>query len=187
MTHTRIWIPLVITGLMAAPATVIAQSATQPEVRGYLGGGLGYYRLNDEDFPDEEDDIKDNRWSWRVFAGMEANRIFSLEAGYVDLGTAEDGNLDTDINGWTIAGMAALPVTEFFAPYARVGQFFWDRERSTSGPVDASYSDDGNDMFYGVGARFTLTERTDLRLEYDRMSVDDTDVDLASINMQFRF
>lgn len=175
---------LVAVGLAAVPVSVSAQGAGNPEVRGYVGGGLGYYRLDEEDFLDEDDDLKDNRWSWRAFGGMEVNRVFALEVGYRDFGETEDGNAEMEADGWTIAGIAALPVTDWFAPYGKVGQLFWDRTRRY-GPL--SDSDDGNDLFYGVGARMTVSPRADLRLEYERMAMDDTDVDMASVNVQYRF
>ncbi|MCP1727230.1 opacity protein-like surface antigen [Natronospira proteinivora] len=173
---------LASTGAVTAQAT--AEDPLDQELRGYVGGGFGYYRLDDEDFLDEDDELRDNRAAWRVFGGLEFNRIFSLEVGYNDFGETNDGELSLDADGWTIAGVAAIPVSQWFAPYARVGQMYWDRERSI-GPI--SHSDDGDDMFYGVGARFTLSETTDLRLEYDRMAMDDTDLDLAALYVQYRF
>ncbi|MEX0731843.1 MAG: outer membrane beta-barrel protein [Aquisalimonadaceae bacterium] len=178
------FIPLVIIGLITTPAGVSGQAATQSELRAYLGGGLGYYRLNDEDFLDEDENLKDDRSAWKAFGGFEINRVFSLEVGYTDFGRTEDGNATMEADGWTIAGIAALPLTQYFAPYAKVGQLFWDRKREY-GPL--SRSDDGNDLFYGVGARFMLTDHTDLRLEYDRLALNDTDLDMGSINLQFRF
>ena len=184
MKYVKILLPLTAAAIIGVPVAASAQAPMEPNARGYIGGGLGYFRLNDEDFLDEDDDLKDNRWAWRVFGGIEANRVFSLEVGYVDFGESEDGNATMEADGWTIAGMAALPITPFFAPYARVGQLFWDRDREF-GPL--SRSDSGNDMFYGLGARLTLSDNVDLRLEYDRMAIDDTDLDMGSVNVQFRF
>jgi len=184
MLLSRAVLPIAMTSLLIAPVSAFGQTATQPEVRGYVGTGLGYYRLNDEDFLDEDDDLKDNRWAWRVFGGVEANRVFSLEGGYWDFGSTDDGNLEMEATGWTVAGIAALPLTPWIAPYGKVGQLFWDRERSL-GPI--SRSDSSNDLFYGVGARVTLSDHVDLRLEYERMALDDTDLDMGSVNVQFRF
>lgn len=189
MSNSERIIPLLAgTFLLAFTGSVAAQAATErqqdQEIRSYLGGGMGYYRLDDEDFLEEDDELRDNRGAWRLFGGVEFNRIFSLEVGYTDFGETSDGELSLDADGWTVAGVAAIPLSEWFAPYARVGQMYWDRERSL-GPI--SYSDDGDDTFYGVGARFTLSEHTDLRLEYDRMSMDDTDLDMAALYVQYRF
>lgn len=170
-------------GLSMVPLTASAQSA-YPSVQGYLGTGLGYYRLNDDDFLDDDDRMKDNQSAWRVFAGAEFNRVFSLQADYIDFRKTDDGDASMEADGWALSGIAALPVTPFFAPYAKVGQLFWDRKRSL-GPL--SSSDDGNDMFYGAGARFSVAPNVDLRLEYERFSLDNTDLDMASASIQLRF
>ncbi len=179
-----ILVPVFATGLALVPLGASAQGGNTADVRAYLGGGIGYYRLNDDNFLDEDESLKDDRFSWRGFAGFEVNRIFALEAGYVDFGSTSEGNRDMEADGWTLAAIAALPITPYFAPYAKVGQLFWDRERSF-GPL--SSSDDGNDFFFGGGARFAMTDNIDLRLEYERYALDDTDLDMGSVNVQFRF
>lgn len=184
MTLMKKILPLGLSMLMLAPVGVFAQTTAERDVRGYVGGGLGYFRLNDEDFLDEDDDLRDNRTAWQVFGGFEANRIFSLEVGYTDFGTTEDGDLSLEATGWSIAGMAAIPISPWFTPYGRVGHMAWDRTRS-AGPF--SFSDDGTDMFYGVGVRTAVGNSADLRFQYDRMALDNTDLDMGSINLQVRF
>ncbi|TVP54638.1 MAG: porin family protein [Halomonadaceae bacterium] len=179
-----ITVTMIAWGLWMIPLTATAQSASDPSVQGYIGGGLGYYRLNDDDFLDEDDRLKDNQSAFRVFAGAEFSRVFSLQADYIDFRKTSDGNATMEADGFAISGMAAIPLTPFFAPYAKVGQLFWDRKRSL-GPI--SSSDDGNDMFYGVGTRFTLASNVDLRLEYERFTLDNTDLDMASASIQLRF
>lgn len=171
-------------GAVLIPQSALAQQNHESQVRGYVGGGLGYYRLDDEDFLNENDDLKDNRTAWRAFAGAEFGRVFSLQTDYIDFGKTEDGNARMEADGWTISGIAAIPLTEGFAPYAKVGQLFWDRKREQG---LFSVSDDGDDVFFGLGTRFTLTGHLDLRLEYERFTLDDTDLDMASAALQFRF
>ncbi len=178
--------PIALAGLccsLAAPVAV-SQTSSEREIRPYLGGGVGYYRLEDEDFLNENDRLKDNRGTWRAFGGVEFGRIFSLQVGHIDFGRSEDGNAEMEADGNTVAGMVALPVTDVFAPYAKVGNLSWDRERSL-GPL--SSSDSGDDPFYGAGVRLTLTDHTDLRLQYERFQLDDTDLDMASAGIQFNF
>ncbi len=172
-------------GITLFPLSVSAQSGpNDPEVQGFLGGGFGYYWFRDDDHPETEDRVSDERTAWRAFAGAEFNRVFSLRSDYIDFGTVEDGNASHEADGWSLSASAALPVTEFFAPYAKVGQLFWDREQSF-GPF--SSSDSGNDTFYGFGTRFTLSDHVDLRLEWERYTMDDTDIDLGSASLQYRF
>ncbi|KAA8979258.1 hypothetical protein [Halospina sp. K52047b] len=38
-----------------------------------------------------------------------------------------------------------------------------------------------------TGVRLTLTEHTDLRLQYERFTLEDTDLDMASAAVQYNF
>lgn len=169
-------------GLLAFPTLSAAQ---QPEASGYAGGALGYFRLNDEDFPNSDDEFKDNRWSWRGHAGVQFNPVFSLEGGYLDYGNLEDGSFRLSADGLFAAAMVHLPLGGAVAPYAKLGQLWWDTERK--GPAGFRSTDSGSDTFYGLGIRFGDGPGWQLRLEYDRMALDDTDVDQAAVNLQYRF
>lgn len=180
--------------LSAIPTTALAQD---PEVGGYVGGGVGYFRLNDEDFPDSDEELKDNRWSWQGRVGVQFNPIFSLEGGYTDFGEVEDGPLKLDANGTFAAALVHLPLGGGFAPYGKIGQLWWDAERklttTTGGVIGGGQttisrsSEHGSDTFYGVGVRFGEGPGLQMRVEYDRFAFDDADVDMASVNLQYRF
>lgn len=187
MKMTRITLPIIATSLALTVPAVQAQSPTDPEISPYIGGGLGYYRLDDDDFLDEDDNLKDDQYSWRLLGGVEFNRIFGLEAGYVDFGETEDGTFTMDADGWTFAATVAIPFSDYIAPYAKIGQLYWDRTQKIDGIDSVRYTDDDNDMFYGAGLRLGLTERVDLRLEYERFTLDNTDLDMASANLVLRF
>lgn len=115
--------------------------------------------------------------------------VFSpWKGGYIDFGEATDGVNGLKATGWTAAGILALPITDNFAPYAKAGQLFWNSD-SLVGSI--TVSEDGNDYFYGAGIRYALYQRLDLRLEYERFTMDhgndEIDMDMASLNMQLRF
>jgi opacity protein-like surface antigen len=174
-----------LTGLtLAGSLALLPALATAADPSGYLGGGLGYFRLNDDDFLDEDDRFRDNRWAWKAYGGAQFNSVLSAEGGYVDFGSLSDGPARLDADGWYIAGMAHLPLIPGFAPYAKIGNLFWDVEASS--PL-GSVNRTGNDVFYGVGARFSVSRHLQLRLEYDRMKVHNSDVDMGSLNLQYRF
>lgn len=191
----KLWtttIPIALATALILPQSAWSQSmSTQHDrdawhegIGGFLGGGVGYYRIDEQDFLNEDDDINDDRVSWKAFAGLDFGRIFALELAYIDFGELSEGPAALDATGWTAAGILSLPVTDNFAPYAKAGQLFWDAD-FTAG--DVSLSDDGNDFFYGAGLRFALNDWSDIRLEYERFTMDDTDVDMASVNLQLSF
>ncbi len=184
MSKIKIFAPsLVALGSLAAlPTVVSAQSPTTSGV--YFGGGAGYFRLEENDFLDQNDDFKDNRWSWNVHAGAQFNPVFSLEGGFLDFGDLNDGDFRLKADGTYAAALVHIPLGGV-APFAKIGQLWWDAELDGPGFLDGR--DDGNDTFYGFGVRFGDGPGPQLRLEYDRMALDDTDVDLASVKLQYRF
>ncbi len=178
---------LVLVGsLMVAPTTVIANGPSL-----YGGGGIGYFRLNDDDFLDEDDDFKDNRTGWRAQVGAQFNPIFSIEGGYVDFGNLNDGPLRFSSDGGFAAALVHIPISGGFAPFAKIGQLWWDVDRDAPGAgifnPALSSSRSGNDTFYGVGIRFGEGPGLQLRVEYDRMEIDNADIDMGSVNLQYRF
>ncbi|MEX0730211.1 MAG: outer membrane beta-barrel protein [Aquisalimonadaceae bacterium] len=154
------------------------------EVEAFLGGGIGYFRIDDEDYLNENEQLEDDRKSWKVFGGFDLGRALAIELAYIDFGRLNEEQASVEATGWTIAGIIALPITENFSPYGKAGQLYWDAD-FTLGPT--TISADGNDFFFGLGGRFSLNDWSDIRLEYERFTMDDTDVDMASINLQFRF
>ena len=68
---------------------------------------------------------------------------------------------------------------------ARVGAIDWDA--SISSPGLGSFSDDGTDLTYGVGAQFRVWSLS-LRAEYERFDISDADdVDMISLGVTWTF
>jgi opacity protein-like surface antigen len=44
--------------------------AAATDASGYLGGGVGYFRLDEKRFLDEDEDFRDNRFAWHATAGV---------------------------------------------------------------------------------------------------------------------
>ena len=178
---------MLASSLAMVPSFAVAE--TGPSI--YGGGGIGYFRLNDDDFLDEDDDFKDNRTGWRAQVGAQLNPVFSLEGGYVDFGDLNDGSLKFSSDGTFAAALVHLPISSSFAPFAKIGQLWWDVDRDVEAggllSPALSSSADGNDTFYGVGLRIGEGPGLQMRIEYDRMELDDADVDMGSVNLQYRF
>lgn len=178
-------LPVIVAGLSIASATSFAQSSdTAPNYGPFVGAGLGYYRLDDNDFLNDNDRLKDDQTAWRFFAGYEFDRMISVEAGFIDFGRTDDGPATLDADGWTLALLAAFPINDFIAPYGKIGALMWDSERKLG---ILRGNEDGNDLFFGFGARFTLVHHLDLQVGYERFEMDSTDLDMVAANMVFRF
>lgn len=148
----------------------------------YVGGGVGYFRVDEQDFFGDDDDLDDEQVSWKLYGGGDFTSWLSGEVGYINFGEfGDDSELEAD--GFTVAAIAQWPIGNF-APYAKVGWLWWDADVNTA---LGSASDDGDDVFGGLGVRFSLTQALDMRVEYERYQLDDADLDMGSLNLQYQF
>lgn len=160
----------------------------------YIGAAYGLLKVDgdDQDFDEEDNAI-------RYFLGAQFNQVLSLEGGYIDFGNYGNSVFNTDLDGYTLALKAGLPVTERFTVYAQGGNIWWKADINAT---DDNADVDGSDIFYGVGVSFALTPSLALRLDYTRFDVEfdrdeigiladidnfDTKVDYASIGIQYTF
>lgn len=176
-------VAFILAGALAAPAAS-SLAATREAPSFYAGAGVGYFRAEEQEFFQE--DLDDEDVSYKFYAGGNFLPWLGAELGYVTFGEVGDAAGRFESDGWTAAALAYLPLQQPipWAPYLKVGQYFFDTERSFE---DQEFTDDGNDLFGGVGAMFQLTEVVDLRVEYERYQINDTDIDSAWVNAQVRF
>ncbi|MGB0218542.1 MAG: outer membrane beta-barrel protein [Sinimarinibacterium flocculans] len=185
LTHYAAGLGVLLAAAFCVPA---AQAQTNPDGGFYLGGGIGYNRVESRDFPNDDDELEDDHVGYKGIIGVRVSDVFSIEGQYIDFGTSEDGNNEVEADGWTAGVLVALPIFEVVKPYAKAGALFWDADGRTGlGTQLTSGSDDGTDFTYGVGLRFDFTEAVALRTEYERFALDEIDVDLASANLAFSF
>lgn len=164
-----------------APLGVSAESRNSEAF--YIGGGIGYARVESADFL-AGDTFEDERVGYKGLLGMRANEVVSLEAQYVDLGTAEGGGNRVDAHGATAGIVLHVPAFVSVHPYGKAGALFWNVDTTTPGFTG---NDDGTDFTYGLGLRFAMSNHLDLRTEYERFELDETDVDNVSLMLQYNF
>ena len=100
-----------------------------------------------------------------------------------------------EVDGFTVLGVGRYPVMEQLDVFAKVGVFFWDAEgriRLSGGGITAAIEtdEDGTDLVFGSGVRYTFMEHLSVRAEWERYSDvgdDDNDVNLFTIGLQFNF
>ncbi|GAC34169.1 outer membrane beta-barrel protein [Paraglaciecola polaris] len=159
----------------------------------YVGAGYGLVDVDgDQDF-DREDNAPN------IYIGTQFNQYLSVEGGYIDFGEYGNDTFNTEVDGYTLGLKAGLPVNEYITLYAKGGQLWWDADLNAAGAGDST---DGDDLFYGVGASFAISQGWDVRLEYTRFELEferdeigilaeiddfDSDVDYASVSVQYTF
>ncbi|HET9680368.1 MAG TPA: outer membrane beta-barrel protein [Gammaproteobacteria bacterium] len=153
----------------------------------YVGGGIGYYRLESNDFLTSDEDFKDNRTAYKVYAGGTFGEIFGMELSYIDFGDAEDSGFTVAVDGYTIAATAGSPASGNFRFYGKIGQLFWESEFGSDDSVIEGGDFDGNDTFYGVGMRYAMTQGIGMRVEYETYNLDQLDIDMPSVSLHVAF
>jgi OmpA-OmpF porin, OOP family len=196
--------------LASSPA--LAQSyQPDPHVGLYLGAGIGHAKV-DNDTLDELDRLgfstDDTDTAFKLFAGYDFNPNFSLEASYVDFGdfsadalvllngTVIDESIRASVDGFGFAMVGRLPIQHGFGIYGKVGLIAWkgdafDTVRVNGQTViDAKFSADSTDPFYGVGAEYVV-DRVMVRVEFERYDLrdsgEDFTIDLISAGIGYLF
>ena len=128
----------------------------------YVGGNYGFLDVNDNDFDDDSD-------SYQIRVGTNILPFIGFEIGYNDFGDYGNNLSRFDADGYSLAAVGRLPISESFGLYAKAGQLWWDTKYDVAG---FNGDTDGDDFFFGVGAELEMTENLDLVIAYDRYEID---------------
>jgi hypothetical protein len=154
----------------------------------YLGGSVGQSGVEfDESFEGENFSFDASSTGFKAIAGWRFLDWLAVEGNYVDLGSGDDTvagtKIESDIDGLSVSAVGFLPVGPVDL-FARVGAINWDAEISALGE---SFSDDGTDLTYGIGAQFRVWSLS-IRAEYEQFDIDAADtVDLISVGVTWTF
>lgn len=185
-------------GLLGLALAIVAPM-TYAELEPYIGAGWGEYKLEFDGNDNLDSDFDDDQDFWRVFGGLQINDVLGVEVAYYEFDDADDRSgtdgLEAQLDGASIAAIFSAPLHDRFSLFAKVGWFWWEadisRTQTVIPGVDPLREDfDGNDVFFGAGLNFGLTESLEVRLEYDRFELDEDvnpDLDAASISLQWKF
>lgn len=153
----------------------------------YLGGSVGSAQL---DYDSADAFIDDSDGGYKVFGGYNFGLVpavdLGIEVSYTDFGDhqgetfAGDGRFsNTAWQGHLVGGLNLGPVGLF----AKAGIANWETKFSNE---VFSGRDDGSDPSYGIGAKFQI-DALQLRAEYERLTLDDADLDFYSIGAALTF
>ncbi len=177
----------------------------------YLGFNLGQasYDVNLNDFAVLNDGsltspgLDDTDSSYRYTIGYQLLPYFSLEGGYVDFGSfsataTSDGtgiyktgifSTITSTDGFFIDVKGQIPINEQFSLYGTYGLLSWKSETVLSdknGILERNKFDD-NDSFFGIGGSFNIYDTLALNVDYTFYKLDELDVDVFSVGIQFGY
>jgi OmpA-OmpF porin, OOP family len=165
--------------------------AFSQDVGFYAGFNFGQSKVSDFCNGFASCDDKDTALS--IFGGYQVNRNFGVEIAYTDLGQASisgpGGNLRFEATGFEFLGVGTIPLTQQFSLYGKLGFFLWNADaRGTVLGFPFSGSDDGTDLTFALGARYSFTRNLVGQLQWQRYAdVADFDVDVIGVGLLFRF
>lgn len=180
-----------------------------PAMAGYFGLSVGQNTIKDWDEvgPSLDDGSftsqtsEDSDTGFRAFAGFGDTESFSFEIGYSDFGEAtfdaqSDGccfypagpvNITASTTGFDLGVVGRAPMSESVAFIGRIGLLMWEVDvDAVVGGGSGSESEDGDDIFFGLGLEFMSSPAMSLRGEFTRYSLDDSDLDSISLSLVFR-
>lgn len=201
---------VLLTGLlvvMAAPVYA-AEANTNMASGFYATASVGQTRIDDKGLDDLGNmgiSVDDTDTGYSIGLGYEFNKYVALEAGYANLGEASasyadsrgSANASVEADGYYLGPKLTLPVTDKFAIFGKMGLFVWKADGRASGTgafasPTVSASDDGTDLYFGVGMGYDVTDTLSVKAEWTRFRFDggessDTDVDFISAGLVFKF
>jgi OOP family OmpA-OmpF porin len=151
----------------------------------YTGIGIGEVGVNIGDADFDEQDL-----GYKFFGGYMVTKNFGLELAYFDGATAERSgaaHLEVAPSGFTIEGIAKIPLGQAFAVFGKVGIGFYDAY--VSGLVYSSES--GSELIYGAGASVNLGRKFEIRAEWEQLAFNvrntDGDFTMFTVGGIFKF
>ena len=156
----------------------------------YVGGALGKARV-DENL--DGADLRADSSAFRIFGGYSFTDHVGVEVSYLDLGTFSDTvvaggqqvDVSADADGFSLAAVGRIPVSESLSLQGRAGLFFWDGQSTVAGITENEPSD--QNPFVGLGLGYGLTEHAELGINLEYFDMDDAQPVVASVLLSFRF
>lgn len=169
---------------MLLPVTALADDGL------FINASVGTAELS-EDF--DGFDVDASSTAYRITVGWRFSDYLAVEGGYNNFGdfdqTFDIDGTPTEVSlkadGFTFGGIGILPLGERFALFARAGLFFWDGDADINNVTQASPED--TNLYLGVGARMTLSERFALTADVSRYDLEDSASSVLSIGVDIQF
>lgn len=131
---------------------------------------------------------------FRLRLGLPINESLNFEAAWIDQGEGDvdnGGGAKLAADGLQFSVMGLMPAGDNLKLFGRLGLYMWNGELKDAGAF--SGSDDGTDLFYGLGLDYAVSDTMDIRLEYDFATVSTTigttsvDIDANSLSLGVSF
>jgi len=129
--------------LLIAAAVSALLAAGPAAAQLYVGAGVGMAKTDS------------NETSTKIYGGFHFNPTWGVEVALTDL----DRYRGSDIEAWSIAGTARMPIADRWSLMGKLG--------ATSNRPKFSGGSNHSDLLLGVGVGYSVTKNVGVRLEYE--------------------
>lgn len=184
--------------LTLASTTTLASDDDEAHV--YIGGNYGGFKARGGTFEDEQDFAE-------VTIGGFFNSYLGIEASALRFDEYDEPENEVEADGYALAVIGRLPLSDTWGIYAKAGQFFWDAEVTPpvragqrddlQPPVRAGWKKSGDTPYLSAGMDIRLASRLDMVFEYSRYEIDsrkdaiagveETDLDTVKVGLRLGF
>jgi OOP family OmpA-OmpF porin len=161
--NKKLLVAMMGAGAVALSTGAMAQQGPTPGF--YVGGEVGTFDIEDEDDT-----------AFKITGGYQINRTFAAEVSYGNF--FDKGGVE--ITGFELVGVATFPLANKFSAYGKLGFLMWEAE-------GFGQSEDGTDLTFGLGVQYDVTNKLGIRAGWQRYDADDSDADLFSLGVIYRF
>ena len=162
--------------IASALALMASASFAQTAPSVYVGGQINSTKI---------DDLDGRNTGAGVFAGYQFNENYALEVGYARLFnedyTFAGQSVNVKLNQTSISGIAALPLSNGFNVYGRLG---YNHVSADANAGAGTYSESTSGALYGVGVGYNFTPTIAGRVEFQKGSSDSSTA-VAAIAFKF--
>ena len=171
---------LAVLALSAAATGVQAQQA-------FVELGVGQAMYDVEDVPAGVS-VDDKDTTFAISGGWMFTPNIGAEVGYRDLGgisvSAGGASASADVDGFMLGAVGRFNVAQNIAIVPRIGLYMWD---ASGGGLASGGSDDGTDLYFGVGAEYSFNKQFFAGVHWARFDASDADVDVIELKVGIRF
>lgn len=157
--------------------------------RSYVSLHLGSAGFDIDCLPGSTCDDKST--AGKVAIGTMHSSRMGFELAYLYFGEAQTGLADQKAQGLNLSLVLQQPFDSGFLLFGRIGGTYGYTDTDASLPGDASGTEQGFGLSYGLGVGYRLNQSLDVTLEADRHRFDfadgEQDIDLLSLGVRYRF
>lgn len=188
---------MLISSLVAcATAAALSAPLAQADARYNAGNKLGFYAGGSYGLAKSRGgEFDDDNGVLEAMVGFKFNPYFGVEGMYTNFGDFGNSAASASVDGYGVAAVGSWPMSETFSVYGKAGMFFSTVDVDIVG-FDSSYDDE--QLFFGLGADFAISDPLSVFVEYDRYRVnigdsewpedfDDSDVDIDALKVGLKF